>query len=121
MPRRKPGTVLPLEFKILEAGLALQIQNEPVYGFSLARAITEADSARSLTAHGTLYKALGRMAEAGLLEAAWEDPDLAEIENRPRRRLYKVTGHGAEVAHVQREAAKSAPVMRAISSVPVFS
>ena len=50
---------------------------------------------RRLTAHGTLYKALGRLAEAGLLEARWEDAETAEAEGRPRRRLYRVTGAGA--------------------------
>lgn len=35
---------------------------------------------RLLTSHGTLYKALGRLADAGLLETEWEDPK----KRRPR-------------------------------------
>jgi DNA-binding PadR family transcriptional regulator len=89
MPRRKHGTILPLEEAILEHG----VTNEPFYGFALARALSGGGSA--LTAHGTLYKALTRMAAAGLIEATWEDAEVAEAEGRPRRRLYRVTGDGA--------------------------
>ncbi|RFA13161.1 hypothetical protein B7R22_14290 [Subtercola boreus] len=121
MPRRKVGTVLPLEYDILEAGLHLQSRNEPVYGFSLARALRASDSSKGLTAHGTLYKALGRMAEAGLLEAVWEHPAAAEAENRPRRRLYEVTGHGAEVAQAERATVRPVRPVRGISLGPVLS
>lgn len=49
-----------------------------------------------LTAHGTLYKALGRLEEFGLLTSRWEDA--ATAEGRPRRRLYELTSQGAEAA-----------------------
>ena len=95
--RRKPGTLLPLEITILEAAIDLQRRgNAEFHGFAVAKEIAEQTEARTLTAHGTLYKALGRMAEAGLLESRWEDPAIAAAEGRPRRRLYHVTGLGAE-------------------------
>jgi DNA-binding PadR family transcriptional regulator len=50
--------------------------------------------AHQLTAHGTLYKALGRLEAAGLLESRWEEAELALAEGRPRRRFYRVTGAG---------------------------
>ena len=50
--------------------------------------------ASRLTAHGTLYKALGRLADAGLLEHRWEDADAALTEGRPRRRLYRISAVG---------------------------
>ena len=56
----------------------------------------EQSGSRALTAHGTLYKALGRLEERGLLTSAWEDA--AAAEGRPRRRLYELTGEGARVA-----------------------
>jgi DNA-binding PadR family transcriptional regulator len=90
--RRKPGALVPLEISILELATT---RTEPFHGFELARALADADGSRSLTAHGTLYKALGRLAEAGLLEAEWEDPEIALGEGRPRRRLYRITGEGA--------------------------
>ncbi len=94
--RRKPGALLPLEISILTAGIdAMQTADPEFHGFSIAKAIQERDAARRLTAHGTLYKALGRLERAGLLESRWEDPELAAADGRPRRRLYKVTGTGA--------------------------
>ena len=55
----------------------------------------EQSASRALTAHGTLYKALGRLEEFGLLGSRWED---AAPEGRPRRRLYELTGQGVRVA-----------------------
>lgn len=95
--RRKPGTLLPLEITILECAVDLRGRGEPEFhGFAVAQEIAGKTEARTLTAHGTLYKALGRMAEAGLLESRWEDPAIAAAEGRPRRRLYRVTGLGAQ-------------------------
>ncbi len=97
MPRRKPGTLLPLEVEILEAALALQRSGHgSFHGFGLAQTMRERSGSRSLTGHGTLYKALGRLEEFGLLASRWEDA--AAVEGRPRRRLYDLTGQGAHVA-----------------------
>jgi DNA-binding PadR family transcriptional regulator len=90
--RRRPGALVPLEVAILE--LAAGRAGDRFHGFELAKALADADGSRALTAHGTLYKALGRLAEQGLLEDEWEDPDLALREGRPRRRLYRITGAG---------------------------
>jgi DNA-binding PadR family transcriptional regulator len=56
----------------------------------------ERSGSRSLTSHGTLYKALGRLEGFGLLASHWEDA--AAVEGRPRRRLYELTGEGARLA-----------------------
>ena len=61
------------------------------YGFLLAKVIKTASDSRLLTAHGTLYRALHRLERARLIEAFWEDPHEAARENRPRRRLYRLT------------------------------
>jgi DNA-binding PadR family transcriptional regulator len=90
--RRRPGALIPLEVSILDAAAS---SGEPFHGFELAKALADADGAKGLTAHGTLYKALGRLAEQGLLEAEWEDPEPAVRAGRPRRRLYRITGEGA--------------------------
>jgi hypothetical protein len=97
MSRRKPGTLLPLETEILDAALSMSRSGHPVFhGFGLAQTMREQAGSRSLTAHGTLYKALGRLEEFGLLTSRWED--MAAAEGRPRRRLYELTGQGAQVA-----------------------
>jgi DNA-binding PadR family transcriptional regulator len=99
--RRKPGTLLPLELAILDAGSR---RPEAFHGFELAKALADAAGSRSLVAHGTLYKALGRLTAAGLLEDEWEDADLALRAGRPRRRLYRLTGDGARVLAERRPA-----------------
>src|SRR5690349_22741322 len=97
MPRRKPGTLLPLETEILGVALAMRRAGQgSFHGFGLAQAMREQRGSRALTGHGTLYKALGRLEEMGLLTSHWEDA--AAVESRPRRRLYTLTGEGARVA-----------------------
>ena len=97
MPRRKPGTLLPLETEILAVALALlRSEQAAFHGFALAQTMREQTGSRALTGHGTLYKALGRLEGLGLLSSRWEDA--AAAEGRPRRRLYELTGQGARVA-----------------------
>lgn len=97
MPRRKPGTLLPLETDILEIALSLRGSGHASFhGFGLARTLREQSGARALTAHGTLYKALSRLEGLGLLTSRWEE--VATIAARPRRRLYELTGEGIRVA-----------------------
>jgi DNA-binding PadR family transcriptional regulator len=114
MPRRKPGALVPLESEILEAALALlRAGHATFHGFGLAQAMREQRGSRSLTAHGTLYKALGRLEEFGLLTSRWEDA--AAVEGRPRRRLYELTGEGARVAERARAGKAAAPLSRVVS------
>jgi DNA-binding PadR family transcriptional regulator len=97
VPRRKPETLLPLETEILEVALSmLRLGQATFHGFGLAQAMREQSGARALTGHGTLYKALSRLEEFGLLSSRWEDA--AAAEGRPRRRLYELTRQGAHVA-----------------------
>lgn len=97
VPRRKSGTLLPLETEILGEALSMRRSGQPSFhGFGLAQAMRERSGSRALTAHGTLYKALGRLERFGLLASSWEDAGAAE--GRPRRRLYELTGEGARVA-----------------------
>ena len=96
MPRRKPGTLLPLETEILEVALSmLRSEQTTFHGFGLAQTMREQTGSRSLTGHGTLYKALSRLEEFGLLTSRWEDAAVAE--GRPRRRLYELTRQGAHM------------------------
>jgi len=93
--RRRQGSLLPLEVAILEVAIEeVRTGTLELHGFAMAKKIRTHDDARRLTAHGTLYKALARMERARLLESRWEDPATAAAEERPRRRLYRVTGLG---------------------------
>jgi DNA-binding PadR family transcriptional regulator len=97
MPRRKPGTLVPLEAEMLEVVLALRGAGHATFhGFLLAQTMRERGGSRALTGHGTLYKALGRLEGFGLLASHWEDA--GAVQGRPRRRLYELTGEGARVA-----------------------
>ena len=93
MPRRKPGSLLPLEVSILS--VCLDSGEQGIHGFAIAKGIAATGDTRELTATGTLYRALHRLDESGLLESWWEDPDEAAEAGRPRRRCYRVSHAGA--------------------------
>lgn len=46
---------------------------------------------------GTIYPILARLEKAGWVSSTWETRDPTELE-RPRRRLYTLTGSGAQRA-----------------------
>jgi len=114
--RRKPGTLLPLETEILDVAQSmLRAGHATFHGFGLAQTMRDHSGSRSLTSHGTLYKALGRLEELGLLTSRWEDA--AAVEGRPRRRLYALTGEGARVAE-RAGAGKAAAPLAPLTSEP---
>lgn len=47
---------------------------------------------------GTVYPVLRRLELHGCLASSWEDEVCATQEGRPRRRLYRLTRHGADLA-----------------------
>lgn len=97
--RRRAGELLPLEIRVLEVAQAMRSEGEATFhGFGLAQVMQEG-RAGGLIGHGTLYKALGRLEERGLLASWWEEPPPA---GRPRRRLYELTAAGAQAAQVLR-------------------
>jgi PadR family transcriptional regulator, regulatory protein PadR len=112
MPRRTDGSILAIEYDILESGSRLERNAGGFYGFGLAQSLADARGQEALIGHGTLYKALSRMTAAGLLSAEWEDADLAVEAGRPRRRMYRVTGEGARVL-----AARPAPAAIAVGQI----
>ena len=102
--RRKPGTLIPIEQSLLGAALEHAGTGErEFHGYAIAKLMRDREGARRLTAHGTLYRALDRLEEAGLVESRWENPQLAADEGRPRRRLYRVTALGERAAAAARE------------------
>jgi DNA-binding PadR family transcriptional regulator len=108
MPRRKAGTLLPLEKDILDVAIAMgRAGVREFHGFGIADALRDGGAgSRSLTAHGTLYKALGRLEDLGLLASRWEDEP---VTGRPRRRLYSLTGQGIEAAATRTVAPATTP------------
>jgi PadR family transcriptional regulator PadR len=110
--RRKPGVLLPIEVEILEVSAARGGSDGAwLHGYGLAKLLREERGSKRLTAHGTLYKALSRLADGGLLDHQWEHPDAGLEEGRPRRRLYRINGLGQKAladAHTQ-VAARTVP------------
>ena len=93
--RRKAGSLVPLELAICTAALGLRDRGvEQFHGYLIAKELKDATDAKLLTAYGTLYRALGRLEQMGLVTSAWEDPQIPADENRPRRRLYALTPDG---------------------------
>ncbi len=48
---------------------------------------------------GTIYPALARLEQAKWVSSYWEDVDPSAV-GRPRRRLYRLTGEGADSARM---------------------
>ena len=110
--RRKPGGLVPLERAICETGAGLHRSGvEEFHGYELARRLGDIADRKLLTAYGTLYRALGRMEQMGLLKSRWEDPEIPARENRPGRRLYRLTAAGESAAR-EAIAADAAAVRR---------
>ena len=65
------------------------VSNGYLYGFDIVD-ITGMPS-------GTVYPALRRLEDAGLLTAEWEKETVAHAELRPRRRYYDITKAGRQV------------------------
>jgi PadR family transcriptional regulator len=94
---------VPLERAICETAAGLhRAGTEEFHGYELAKRLGDVADKKLLTAYGTLYRALGRLEQMGLLKSRWEDPAIPARENRPGRRLYRLTGAGEAAA---REAA----------------
>ena len=104
--RRKPNTLVPLEVAILDALIDLRQRGTPeAHGFLIASQLRAIGDERRLTAYGTLYKALDRLAESGAIDSRWEDPEVAARDGRPRRRYHRITLAG-ETARAAAEPAR---------------
>jgi DNA-binding PadR family transcriptional regulator len=103
--RRKPGALVPLEVEICRCAAELhQSGVTDFHGYEMAKQLAQDTGRRSLAAYGTLYRALGRLEDMGLLKSRWEDPRIAAQESRPPRRLYALTAAGRQAARDARPA-----------------
>ena len=103
--RRKPGTLVPLELAICVSAAALKRRGvDEFHGYEIAKTLGEIGDHKLLTAYGTLYRALGRLEQMGMLRSEWEDRHIAARENRPGRRLYSITPLGERAVDESRRA-----------------
>lgn len=88
--RRDPGSLLPLT--PLSLAVLLALASETRHGYALLKEIERASEGRLRPGTGTLYAALGRMIDEGVIEEV----------SRPqgedaRRRYYTLTAFGRDV------------------------
>jgi DNA-binding PadR family transcriptional regulator len=97
--RRKGDTALvPFEYQLLEAALALRASGiKDFYGYALLERLEQTGQ---LLGQGfsTLYRALRRLDEMGYLKSRWANSADNGGAGRPRR-MYQLTGKGIEAAN----------------------
>jgi DNA-binding PadR family transcriptional regulator len=92
-PADSPLPLTPVAFEILVA-----LGDAPLHGYGVLQAVERrAGSALPLRA-GTVYRALARLLEEGLIA---EQPHKAPAGSDARRRYYGVTAYGREVARLE--------------------
>jgi DNA-binding PadR family transcriptional regulator len=97
MDRFRPESFLPLTPVAFEILLALAEGEQ--HGYSVMREV-ERRSGGAVTLHpGTLYRALARLLESGLIEELEARPDPAHDDER--RRYYRMTSRGLAVARAE--------------------
>jgi DNA-binding PadR family transcriptional regulator len=99
MDRFRPDTFLPLTPVAFEILLALADGEQ--HGYSIMREV-ERRSAGAVTLHpGTLYRALARLLESGLIDELDERPSPRDDDER--RRYYQLSDRGIAVARAEAE------------------
>lgn len=89
-----PGSHLPLgprDFQVL-----LLVLEAPMHGYGIVKA-AEDESGRSVLDLGSLYRIIGRLMKAGLLEDVTADRE----DRKRQRRYYRATPLGREVAKAE--------------------
>lgn len=105
MPSRKPkpepdpASFLPLTPVAFEVMLSLAPGS--VHGYAILQDIEERTDGRTSLHAGTLYRAIARLVEGGLVEELDERPDPALDD--ARRRYYALTSLGRRVAAAETE------------------
>ncbi len=96
MPKRMPNTLFPIEQSMLAVMVERELQMRPgIHGYDLAKELAKRENRNRLAGHGTIYRALWRLEEAGLITGVWAEDPQSE-PGRPRRRLFRVTTAGAQ-------------------------
>ena len=97
MDRFRPESFLPLTPVAFEILLALADGEQ--HGYSIMREVNVRSSGAVTLHPGTLYRALARLLESGLIDELAERPDPAADDER--RRYYRLTKRGIAVARAE--------------------
>jgi DNA-binding PadR family transcriptional regulator len=99
MDRFRPETFLPLTPVAFEILLALADGEQ--HGYSIMREVERRSTGAVMLHPGTLYRALARLLESGLIQELEERPDPRHDDER--RRYYQLTDRGIAVARAEAE------------------
>ena len=94
-----PQSVLPLPVAVFHVLVALA--DEERHGYAIMRDVAERTGGQLRLSAGTLYGAIKRMIEDGLIEETAERPDAEDRDER--RRYYRVTAFGRRAATAEAE------------------
>lgn len=97
--RRTLADRLPLKPATYRVLLALG--DEERHGYAIMQAVAEMSDGREAILPGTLYAALARMVDDGLVEVREADDD--DVSGGPTRRYYRRTKLGRDVARAESE------------------
>jgi DNA-binding PadR family transcriptional regulator len=93
-----PAALIPLKPSNYRVLLALA--EGELHGYAIMQALEQMTDGRETILPGTLYAALARMVDDGLLETV---QGAAEASGGPKRRSYRRTGFGRAVARAESE------------------
>lgn len=96
---KTPHDLLPLTPAVFHILLALADQER--HGYGIMKEVEAQTDGDMLLRPGTLYQAIKRMLDLGLIEESTERPDPALDDER--RRYYKLSGLGRKVAAAETE------------------
>ena len=101
---RDPAELIPLKHATYQVLLALN-DGESLHGYAIMQAIGEMSGGRETILPGTLYAALARMVDEGLVGES--EPRNDDPSGGPARRYYKRTAFGRAVARAESERLRS--------------
>lgn len=97
--RRDPKELLPLTPVVFEILIALGAGEQ--HGYAVMQEVSRRSDGRIELHPGTLYRALSRLLDGGLIEELAERP--SSDGDDERRRYYRLTAFGAAVARAETE------------------
>lgn len=97
--QRRADDYLPLTAGFFE--ILLTLAEGEAHGYAIMRVVHERTGGRVRLLPGTMYRALDRLGERGLIVEASERPD-SELDDQ-RRRYYRLTALGRAVASAEAE------------------
>jgi DNA-binding PadR family transcriptional regulator len=97
---RDPATLIPLKHSTFQVLLALG-DGESMHGYAIMQAVSEMTNGSETILPGTLYAALARMVDEGLVEEREVRAD--DASGGPPRRYYRRTAFGRAVARAESE------------------